>query len=157
MSLFRLIYRSETNFPVSPTERQSTGAKDALRKILEASARHNGERGITGALIFDWDRFLQILEGDTDRVNQTYGAIVRDPRHKHVCLVEAGAVDSRAFPTWTMIHRDDKPDTRAVLARYTADGVFRPEQCSARALIGLCQDLIQLKGGIASNQVSVAA
>jgi hypothetical protein len=138
--LFRLIYYSETNFPLGVAQ-----SKDMFRKILEASARHNAERGITGALMFDWNHFLQILEGDRTRVSQTFVEIAQDRRHKHVVLVEACPIDVRAFNQWSMVYHDDKPETKAVFARYCANGRFQPEECSANSLIALCREMIALK------------
>jgi blue light- and temperature-responsive anti-repressor len=151
MALFRLIYHSETNFPLA-----GASGRDMFRKILEATARHNMERGITGALIFDWDHFLQVLEGDPEKVNQTFIAIAQDRRHKHVMLTEAGPIDARAFSCWSMVHIQDRPDMKTTLMRYLPDTHFKPQKCNATALLSMCKDLVALKPAPAAGLAPAA-
>lgn len=150
MSLMRLIYFSETNFPIAGAQ-----GRDMFRKILEASARHNIERGLTGALVFDWDHFLQVLEGEREKVSQTFVGIAQDRRHKRVTLVDASIIDRRQFSSWSMIHKDDKADTKALIARYGPDSHFLPERMSPAGLLNLCLDLVAAKAGV--NAAAVAA
>jgi Sensors of blue-light using FAD len=149
MTMMRLIYFSETNFPIAGAQ-----GRDMFRKILEASARHNIERGLTGALIFDWDFFLQVLEGEREKVSQTFVAIAQDRRHKHVTLVDAAPIDRRQFSSWTMIHKDDKPETKAIIQRYGPDALFLPARITAIGLLDLCKDLVVMKGGVVSDQAA---
>lgn len=142
MALMRVIYFSETNFPIAGAQ-----GRDMFRKILEASARYNVERGITGALVFDWDYFLQVLEGEREKISQTFVGIAQDRRHKRVTLMEAVSIDRRQFSSWSMIHKDDKPDTKALINRYGPDSQFLPYRMTAGGLLSLCLDLVALKAG----------
>lgn len=51
-----------------------------LAQILEVSRRNNGRDGLTGYLVSDGTWFLQILEGDDDRVNAALARIRADER-----------------------------------------------------------------------------
>jgi len=76
-------------------------AQPDLESILVASRRNNAAAGITGMLLFMDGAFLQVLEGDSDAVAQTYARIRRDARHWHPqTLVDQDA--PRAFGQWSM-------------------------------------------------------
>lgn len=140
MSLVRLIYISETNFPIGEAQ-----DKKLFRGILDASARHNPERGVTGLLLFDWDHFVQILEGDRGRVSELFLTIARDPRHKKVTLVDFRPIEERCFPRWAMLLRDDSADTQHHLLRFSGAQQFRPEQLSAEGLLKLGLALVRAR------------
>lgn len=75
---------------------------DGLTNILIVSRRNNRRRGITGALIYAEQRFLQILEGPMAAVDDLFERIRTDPRHSDVTIVTRGSVERRAFPDWAM-------------------------------------------------------
>ena len=79
----------------------------ALDDILTSARSLNTQTGDTGALICRADRYLQLLEGPRDAVNETYARILRDDRHVEVILLHAGDTAERLFPDWSM--RDDPP------------------------------------------------
>lgn len=72
MALVQLIYVSSL---------VSLDMESELGKILESSVRHNLENGITGMLLYSGGNFIQVLEGDQDKVGETYERILADPRH----------------------------------------------------------------------------
>ena len=140
MALTRLIYFSETNFPLAGAQ-----GKKMFRNILEASAKRNVEKGLTGALVFDWDHFLQILEGDRCKVSETFTMIAQDPRHKRLVLVDVSAIDERLFSRWNMVLRDDSVETAQIITRFSPSGRFAPDQCTAQGLIHMAQALMEMK------------
>ena len=140
MALIRLIYFSETNFPLAGAQ-----GKKMFRNILEASAKRNIEKGLTGALVFDWDHFLQILEGDRSKVSETFTLITQDPRHKRIVLVDVSAIDERLFSRWNMVLRDESVETAQIITRFSPSGRFEPDQCTAQGLIHMAQALIDMK------------
>ncbi|MEM6594790.1 MAG: BLUF domain-containing protein [Pseudomonadota bacterium] len=86
----------------SSDARPGTTAEDVARIIEQAEAANTRSR-ITGALVFDGDRFCQLLEGERAQVNRTMERIRRDMRHSNIKII--GACDSlaRRFPGWSML------------------------------------------------------
>ena len=94
--IFRLCYLSK---PVKPFT-----AAD-LDDIEKKSVAANSERDVTGLLVVNEDRILQILEGAEDAVRELYAKIEADSRHtvvKVVCSVED---EVRLLLTWNMVVR----------------------------------------------------
>ena len=83
----------------------------ALAGILLDARRCNTRDGITGALICRDDLFLQMLEGEADKVEATLHRITKDDRHLDVRPMSRRVIasDARLFPNWAM--RDDPADT----------------------------------------------
>jgi len=73
-----------------------------IADILDASARKNPERGITGFLIFNGRNFLQLLEGPKNSLDALMADIQRDPRHSGVIRLEDHPVTERVCEKWTM-------------------------------------------------------
>ena len=73
-----------------------------MKAILEASERNNKADGITGMLIFHNGSFIQMLEGENDKVLASYHKIQDDPRHTAVIKLFEGETDKRHFPNWKM-------------------------------------------------------
>src|SRR3954469_19699016 len=95
--LSRLIYHSENHL----------GAADgkmiaSLNSIMDASNRNNERDGITGALLFDTLWFVQILEGEREKISATLRRILRDQRHDEVTVMDCRPVDHRQFSKWWM-------------------------------------------------------
>ncbi len=91
--LVRLIYASRAAAP---------DASEATESILAQSRAHNPASGITGILCHGGGIFLQALEGGRAQVNELYGHIQRDKRHKDVVLLSYEEINERSFGGWTM-------------------------------------------------------
>jgi hypothetical protein len=55
---------------------------DVFASICKVSRKRNAERALTGVLLFDGDRFCQLLEGPADAVAQARQSIAKDSRHE---------------------------------------------------------------------------
>lgn len=108
--LFRLVYRSQLT--ISPEDR-----KVELASILDSSRSKNVDHDITGALLVWQDYVVQTLEGEEGAVRDLYEKIAKDPRHEAVTLLEAQAVDRRAFAKWSMarVSDNDQPSGMPIL------------------------------------------
>jgi hypothetical protein len=93
MNIYRLIYRSKATEPVDLKQ---------ISTIVEDSAENNRTLGITGLLLASNIHFYQVLEGSQQAINQVFGRIMRDPRHREVIIVSYGLVAERAFADWSM-------------------------------------------------------
>ena len=73
-----------------------------LAPILRVSRRNNAALNVTGLLVAGGRRFLQVLEGPADAVEQTYGRICGDARHIAPVLLSKRSIDDRLFGEWAM-------------------------------------------------------
>jgi len=80
--------------------------------MLATARRRNPEAGVTGALLFNEDWFVQILEGTRAAVFETYERIATDPRHEAVELLVDRVHAARLFPEWSMGFVGDAPAVR---------------------------------------------
>lgn len=75
---------------------------DDVEEILAASRRNNARARVTGLLLFNGKRFLQLLEGAPGAVEETYARISRDPRHFAVVKLSERRLEAREFGDWEM-------------------------------------------------------
>lgn len=101
MLLCRLIYYSRATIPAG------AGALSGdLGRILNASLRNNARDRISGALIYDRGRFVQVLEGGRGVLNRVYQRIRYDMRHEAMTLADFAEIPHREFAAWSMAYAD---------------------------------------------------
>ncbi|MCR5872397.1 MULTISPECIES: BLUF domain-containing protein [unclassified Sphingomonas] len=93
------------------------GTQVEVAPILLASRRNNDRHGITGFLYADGRRFLQVLEGPQDAVEQTFARIAADPRHCAIVILSRRAIEMREFGDWAMAHRVPGAESDALMAQ----------------------------------------
>lgn len=92
--IFRLVYISEAHKQVCYTD---------LENILFSSRNRNAQLGITGVLIHQDGFFIQLLEGDEEKVKEVISMIIKDRRHKHLRVIkEWSSIEPRYFEKWAM-------------------------------------------------------
>ncbi len=92
--MYTLAYMSKTLFDFTPV---------TLQLLLDVSKRNNSARGLTGILLYDGaNRFVQVLEGQLNVIQDTFRAICRDERHFDVELLFVDPLNERRFPDWSM-------------------------------------------------------
>lgn len=88
---------------VTYTSRARLDLTDEDLNDIHQSARHlNALDGITGLLLFDGSRFLQIIEGAEEAIDNLVGRLRRDPRHSAFEIRDERSIDARSFPDWSM-------------------------------------------------------
>ena len=85
-----------------------------LVELIEQIRTKNERLGVTGLLLYSGGNVIQTLEGTPEAVDAVFGAIIDDPRHGDVRVVDRRAIDERAFASWSMGFRN-------VSAREVAD------------------------------------
>ncbi|MDX1572409.1 MAG: BLUF domain-containing protein [Methylophaga sp.] len=75
---------------------------DDQQEILDVSRKNNDANGITGILLSSHEKYLQLIEGETETVTALFEKIKQDPRHKHIEVLQFQHIKERAFPKWTM-------------------------------------------------------
>ena len=93
MNVSQILYTSTATVPFN---------EPALVDLLQKARSHNQEQHITGLLLFHNGQFLQVLEGDAERIEALLAVIAADPRHGDIAVVGQGQVPSRQFPDWSM-------------------------------------------------------
>lgn len=74
----------------------------AISDIISVAKIENEKRGITGVLFFHDHQFLQIIEGDEDKLRQLMINIQNDNRHVSVEYLVDKPVHERGFSQWNM-------------------------------------------------------
>ncbi|MDB4408584.1 BLUF domain-containing protein [Akkermansiaceae bacterium] len=107
--IFRLTYLSH---PVKPFT-------DADFDDIESkSVQANNARDVTGLLIVNGDRILQIIEGREDAVRDLYAKIEADDRHTITKVVSEIEGEERFLLTWSMVVRKMTGTPPDVLSEY---------------------------------------
>ncbi len=73
-----------------------------IGNILNSSIRRNEENNITGMLLYSGGNFLQVLEGEEDKVIRTFARIKQDSRHCQITEILFETITQRDFPKWSM-------------------------------------------------------
>lgn len=100
-SLIRVVYQS-----TSLISRMEGAFRAELASILESCARVNPKLGITGVLIYERGRFIQLLEGPAASVDALMDAIEIDVRHGMFQILWRTPADTRMFEQWSMAFMD---------------------------------------------------
>ena len=91
--MHRLIYRSQSLRPIDWA---------LVHEILEVSERNNAAHGLSGILLATEREFLQVLEGESLAVAETYQRISQDTRHRDLHVIADHVVPDRLFGQWAM-------------------------------------------------------
>lgn len=78
----------------------SNGTNDDLGALCKKSTDHNQAIGVTGLLVYDGVRFMQVIEGDEVAVRHLMEIIASDVRHDKIVYMIKEATDERAFKRW---------------------------------------------------------
>ena len=73
-----------------------------LADLLVQARANNKRKGITGMLLYKDGRFIQLLEGHEEEVQDSFERIRKDDRHNAIELLWLRYVQYRDFPDWTM-------------------------------------------------------
>ncbi|MES2979656.1 MAG: BLUF domain-containing protein [Pseudomonadota bacterium] len=131
--LVRLLYASRAADPNSP---------ELTDAILAQSRSHNPSCGITGILCYGGGIFLQALEGGRMAVNELYGHILKDKRHKDVVLLSYEEISERSFGGWTMGQVNVAKLNASILLKYSERPELDPYGVSGQVSLALLQELM---------------
>jgi hypothetical protein len=92
MALFQLIYMSSL----------VTDEPEILLTILDTSVRNNKRRDITGMMLYQEGKVMQVLEGEKGNVLEAFQAIQLDVRHQDIFVLIEEEITSRKFASWSM-------------------------------------------------------
>jgi hypothetical protein len=107
MSVYNLVYMSESRMGSTTAE-----TMQAVDDILAKARHHNEAVDVTGALLFTEGRFVQVLEGERDKVHKIFDRIGTDARHADIEILSAQYSDRRRFKEWSMAFVGDNQKLR---------------------------------------------
>lgn len=98
---------------------------------VHQTARHlNALDGITGLLVYNGRKFLQVIEGAESAIDDLYRRLLADPRHSDLQVEDERYIEPREFPEWAMEfaqvdigHPDARTDIIDLLPRSLPDTV----------------------------------
>lgn len=94
----------ETLLYVSRSRLDPATAAGEVERIVAKARANNMHRGVTGGLIYTENHFAQVLEGETETLDAMLAALVKDPRHEAVTIVERRPIAQRQFAGWAMAY-----------------------------------------------------
>lgn len=129
--IHQLLYMSKA----SPSLTQSD-----VQAILATARTFNSEHAVTGLLIFRDGRFLQLLEGRTEAVKETYERITHDKRHAQIIMIQETFVERRLFASWSMAYGEElvAPDV-AVKLFSNLDRAMRNETLDQQVIMSILE------------------
>jgi hypothetical protein len=130
--LVRLLYASRSD-ALTP---------EMIESILAQSRMRNPALGLTGILCHGGDVFMQVLEGGRETVNQLYGQLLRDTRHRDVTLLHYEEITERRFAGWTMGLVNLARINPSIVLKYGERPVLDPFAVSGRASLAMLEELI---------------
>ncbi|WP_019560888.1 BLUF domain-containing protein [Caldimonas manganoxidans] len=131
--LVRLLYASRAAQPLT---------NEVIESILAQSRARNPGLGITGILCHNGGLFMQVLEGGRDPVNELYGQIVRDERHKDVVLLHYEEIAERRFAGWTMGQVNLAKINPSIVLKYSEKPMLDPYTVPGRVSMALLEELM---------------
>lgn len=131
--LVRLLYVSRA---LDPNDAHAT------QSILDSAREHNMSNGITGILCYGGGIYLQAIEGGRKPVNELYGHIVRDQRHKDVVLLDYEEITERRFGGWTMGQVNLTKLNTSIVLKYSEKPELDPYSVSGAVSLALLEELM---------------
>jgi hypothetical protein len=132
----RLIYTSQATKAFS---------KRDLLDLLHDARAYNSIDSITGFLYYKNGLFFQVIEGESEKVDDLFKRIKRDRRHCHVEVILKESIEELLFNDWSMgcIELENSP--------LSALPGLQSEVASREALALLTQHLPQISSLLISN------
>jgi len=115
---------------------------EVIESILHQSREHNPSTGVTGVLCYGGGIFLQAIEGGRMAINELYGHIQRDIRHKDVVLLHYEEISERRFAGWTMGEVNTTRINASILLKYAEKPELDPYSVSGQVSLALLDELM---------------
>lgn len=102
-------------------------AQDDIASLVEDAQRSNARDELTGALIYNGQNFMQLLEGPVPKAEACLARIRADRRHNGMIELRRRRVDDREFAGFSMLYRPLFRDHDEDLSRLAARGALDPD------------------------------
>lgn len=112
-----------------------------VTRILAQAQENNERNGITGALVFNHNYFLQSIEGARPVINDLLRKLVKDTRHFSLQIIECCEVDERRWDKWSMKYLTPTDQNRQHSLKYSTGVDFNPYLMSTSQIMKLIDTL----------------
>ena len=106
-------------------------------RILATARRRNPSMGVTGALLFNQNRFAQVLEGPQEAIQDLFTRIQLDERHSEVHLLAFEEVTERTFASWSMAFVGEDSEAARRFSEIGGDADFLVERLDGELIFDL--------------------
>jgi hypothetical protein len=136
--LYNLAYISKNTI-----KGEAEAIKEQIRNILAAAHRNNPAKGVTGALLYSGGYFCQVIEGESEVLEELFETIQMDGRHGDVTVLHFQPIEARGFSDWAMalagIEESMRFDIDGILA--SKDDLKMKE--TGRDLVSVLEQMVQ--------------
>lgn len=146
--LRRLLYRSEPALETSDED-----GREQVTTIVRMAGIRNAQLGLTGALLFYPNLFVQVLEGPLSTLEPTFERICCDLRHRNLELLELVSVDHRAFGEWSMAMVTPQGQLQGINDLAVHADLAEAPALSPAALISLMRQMITIDALVPQHAV----
>lgn len=103
--MYSIIYRSVAapNF-----------SKFDIYQMLSKARSFNNDNDITGCLLYHNNEFVQLLEGEKEKINSLFDNIKKDKRHEKIQTLDEMEIAERIFIDWDMAYHDFSDNNTSV-------------------------------------------
>ena len=112
--------------------------------ILQSCAERNVKNGITGMLLYYRGGLMQVLEGEDLQVQETYGRICADTRHRDILTLSSSEIPGRHFENWSMGYKYVAPTAVAKFPKYAPFFNFRTDADKIKGDPGLALEMLTM-------------
>ncbi len=122
--LERLTYTSKETEPFGTLD---------LFNLLNQARNKNARLNLTGHLLYANGVFTQCIEGPPEALDSLWTALLKDPRHQDIQLIDRSRIDHRRFADWSMAF-----STYRYLNAYNMPGFFPIDESGASPQSQMC-------------------
>ena len=134
--ILRLTYISRYN---------TDNPKGEVTRILTQAQQNNERNGITGALVFNHNYFLQSIEGARPVINELLRKLVKDDRHQGLQIIECREVEQRHWSKWSMNYLIPSDENKGLALKFSTGTQFNPYLMNTNQIMMLIETLSDLQ------------
>jgi len=134
--ILRLTYISRYN---------TDNPKGEVTRILTQAQQNNERNGITGALVFNHNYFLQSIEGARPVINELLRKLVKDDRHYALQVIECREVELRHWSKWSMKYLIPSDENKGLALKFSTGTQFNPYLMNTNQIMMLIETLSDLQ------------
>ena len=122
-----------------------------VTRILAQAQENNERNGITGALVFNHNYFLQSIEGSRPVINALLRKLVEDERHYSLQVIECREVEQRHWSKWSMKYLIPSDENKELALKFSTGSQFNPYLMNTNQIMMLIDTLSELQEQEAIN------
>ncbi len=116
-----------------------------VTRILAQAQQNNERNGITGALVFNHNYFLQSIEGARPVINELLRKLVKDERHHSLQVIECCEVEQRRWSKWSMKYLIPSEENKGLALKFSTGTQFNPYLMRTNQIMMLIDTLSKIQ------------